>query len=518
VGWLAFRSGVIAAVAFGFLMLLLRLAGLQSLPELVFERLRTLLGGQAVSSIIDTFQGVAKRGTLLVMVLVQTLVVGGLLGLLYNRLFGTDSRAVPAKDSYPAQAFSEGRLWRNALAFGGAIWLVVMGVVVPLLGWGFFGSETFSGLPLFPLFSLPLYLSYGIVLTFLFHISLQNRIASRLYQTAPALAPNPQRRVLLQRAAYVAGAFVVGWGAWRYVAGGPVTSGPVGEVAEVTATDQFYKISKNFLDPVVDSRSWILTVDGLVDKPYSLDLAAVKGLPAAAQYVTLSCISNPVGGDLTGNAQWRGVRLLDLLDKAQVQSGATEVILHASDGYTDSITLDTARHDYNLLAYEMNGEPLRPDHGAPLRLLVPGIYGMKNIKWITRIELANSDYKGYWQSQGWDDTARVKVNSRLTTPADRSSQPLGPIILGGTASAGDRSISKVEVSLDGGANWQAAEVKKPLSMFSWVIWRYQWQAVAGRYKVLVRATDGAGELQTATLAEPYPSGSSGYHSIEVKVG
>jgi len=283
---------------------------------------------------------------------------------------------------------------------------------------------------------------------------------------------------------------------------------------EITPTRDFYQVSKNAFDPQVDARRWKLEVAGLVNNTLTLTYEDMKTLPSVEQYATLACISNEVGGDLIGTALWRGVRLKDVLETAGLKQGVFDIVLRASDDYTDSIPLDRAMADGTLLVYEMNGEPLTPEHGFPVRLLVPGIYGMKNVKWITRIEAVDFDFKGYWQRRGWDDRAEYKTMSRIDAPYTTISDETA---IAGIAFAGDRGISKVEVSTDGGASWEQAEIKHALSPISWVLWQKQWRpAQPGKHKVLVRATDGRGQTQTSQYAPPAPSGSSGYHSVTVR--
>jgi DMSO/TMAO reductase YedYZ molybdopterin-dependent catalytic subunit len=289
-----------------------------------------------------------------------------------------------------------------------------------------------------------------------------------------------------------------------------------GLALEVTPTADFYQVSKNIVDPEVDVRSWSLEIDGLVDRPMRLSYADLKAMETIEQYATLECISNPVGGDLIGNARWKGVRLRTVLEQAGVQPTVRDVVLRAADDYSDSIPLDRALRDGTLLVYEMNDAPLTPTHGFPVRLLVPGIYGMKNVKWITRIELVDYDYKGYWQQRGWDDRAEYKTMSRIDTPHGSASRAGATIA--GIAFAGDRGISQVEVSTDGGATWAPAEIKAPLSPYSWVLWQHRWTpSRAGKVDVQVRATDGRGDTQTAKRAEPIPDGASGYHKRAMNV-
>lgn len=291
---------------------------------------------------------------------------------------------------------------------------------------------------------------------------------------------------------------------------------PVIMVKEITPTESFYHISKNFFDPSPSSKDWKLEIMGSVANPYSLTYDELIALPAVEVTTGMMCISNPIGGGLIGNANWKGVRLADLLQKARPKKSALELAMSAVDGYTDSITLKKALDPDVVLVWEMNGAPLTSQHGFPARLLVPGIYGMKHLKWITSIELVDYDFKGYWQqpSQGWSDPAPVNTMSRIDLPTAGNLGVNKKTTISGVAFAGDRSISKVEVSTDGGKTWKEAYVKPPLSGTSWVVWGYEWTPTkADKYTVLVRATDGDGKLQVAKKTDPYPNGATGYHSI-----
>jgi DMSO/TMAO reductase YedYZ molybdopterin-dependent catalytic subunit len=287
---------------------------------------------------------------------------------------------------------------------------------------------------------------------------------------------------------------------------------------EVLTAKDFYTVSKNLIDPSVEVASWKLTVDGLVERPTTLTYTDISGLPAHSDYYTLQCISNLVGGDLWGNAHWKGVRLVDLLTRTGLKPGIRKLIFHAADDYTDSIPIDVALRPDTLLAYEMNSEPLTKEHGFPARLLIPGIYGMKNVKWITRIEAVDYDYKGYWMQRGWSDKATYQTSSRIDAPRNRATLPVGEISLAGVAFAGHRGIDKVEVSLDDGKTWQGAEIKPALSQNAWNLWGFRTNAEGGTYPVKVRATDGTGEVQTPEIADPLPDGATGYHSILLRVG
>ena len=257
---------------------------------------------------------------------------------------------------------------------------------------------------------------------------------------------------------------------------------------------------------------------------------SLLALPAIEEYATLECVSNKVGGDLMSTALWKGPRLSDVLSRAGVGSGADYLVFRCRDGYDVGIPLDRALMDGTILAYEMNGAQLPVDHGYPVRAVVPGLYGMMNAKWITEIELVSGVYEGFWQRRGWENDAHYQTGSTIVTPGDsllRDKFPIpssmtaiaGSMIgVAGVAFAGDRGITKVEVSTDGGNSWEVASLQDPLSQYTWVFWKYDWNPPAnGSYKLMVRATDGAGNVQVATMTDPYPNGATGYQAVDVSV-
>jgi DMSO/TMAO reductase YedYZ molybdopterin-dependent catalytic subunit len=296
----------------------------------------------------------------------------------------------------------------------------------------------------------------------------------------------------------------------------------IGVRPELTAADRLYVVATTTRSPRVDASTWKLVVKGMVDHPLTLSYDDLRALPRLDQTSTLTCISNEVGGHLVGNMTWSGTRLRDLLQKAGVQSGAVDVVLKSVEGYTDSIPVERAMLAQNLIAYGMNGAALPVDHGFPARLIVPGIYGMKNVKWLGEIEVVGEDYQGFWEERGWSDTAIIKTQSTLDTGNpdlgndDHVKLENGKVVLGGYAFAGERGISAVEVQIDGGA-WQPAQLKQPTSSLTWREWRYEWPATPGLHTAIVRATDGAGQLQTADLADPHPDGASGWHTLQLAV-
>jgi DMSO/TMAO reductase YedYZ molybdopterin-dependent catalytic subunit len=399
------------------------------------------------------------------------------------------------------------------------LWFITTAIIIPLFDGGLFGRYLRQGALYTSLSSFVVLAIFTATLSFV----------TKLYTEKPEVAQTHNHRFSRRQvvrgiwsAILAVGVYDIArslWGTWFQANAGRVTNGNgsfpnINELAlEVTPTKDFYLVSKNPFDPEVDAQRWRLEIGGLVDNPFTLNYEEMKSLPFVEQYATLECIDNPVGGNLIGNALWRGVRLKDLLERAVVQQGVVDLKFSASDGYTDSLALERAINEATILVYEMNGEPLTNGHGFPLRLIVPGIYGMKNVKWITRIEAVNFDFKGYWQKRGWDDKAEYKTMSRIDAP---ESSIKGNTTIAGIAFAGDREIRNVEVSTDGGKVWERAEIKPALSKYSWVLWHKDWSpAKAGKYSVKVRATDGDGETQTSQYAPPAPSGASGLHSITV---
>ena len=290
-----------------------------------------------------------------------------------------------------------------------------------------------------------------------------------------------------------------------------------GLTAEVTSNRLHYTVDESIIDPDVDRGSWELRVEGMVRRPLRLGYEELMAMPSIEQYVTLQCISNLIGGDLVGTAKWTGVPLRQVLERAGgVPPGAVRVVFHAVGGYADSLPLAKAMEPTTMVAYGMNDRSLPRAHGYPARIIVPGIYGMKNVKWLERIEVVDYDYRGYWQrSDGWDNVAEVKTASRIDVPAELTAVP-GSGAVAGVAWAGDRGIRRVEVSLDGGATWTPAILRRELAKAAWRQWRLPLTPGRSRRLTLkVRAVDGDGETQTATEAPPHPSGASGYHEVDV---
>jgi DMSO/TMAO reductase YedYZ molybdopterin-dependent catalytic subunit len=298
----------------------------------------------------------------------------------------------------------------------------------------------------------------------------------------------------------------------------PATWDIAGLTPEVTANRLHYTVDESIIDPNVDRRSWRLRVDGLVGRPVSLGYDELLAMPSTEQYVTLQCISNLIGGDLVGTAKWTGVPLARVLERAGgAGPGAVRVVFHAVGGYSDSLPVAKALDPATVVAYGMNDRSLPRAHGFPARIIAPGIYGMKNVKWLERIEVVDYDYRGYWQrSDGWDNVAEIKTASRIDVPEELTALQGAGALVAGLAWAGDRGIGRVEVSLDGGASWVPATLRRELARAAWRQWRLPVPpGTQGRRTIKVRATDGRGQLQTARQAPPHPSGASGYHQVDV---
>jgi DMSO/TMAO reductase YedYZ molybdopterin-dependent catalytic subunit len=284
---------------------------------------------------------------------------------------------------------------------------------------------------------------------------------------------------------------------------------------EVTSVRDFYNIDINTNPPVIDGADWRLELRGLVDQPMILTLNDLRAYPAVSQMVTMSCISNTVGGSLISTALWTGMRLKDLLADAGLRSGARELYIEAADGFFESISMADIEDPRTLLVYEMNGAPLAYEHGYPLRIYIPNRFGMKQPKWIVSMEAVDEEGPGYWVERGWSAEAIARTTSVFDTAVNQPDQDR--VVLGGIAWAGERGIRKVEVRVDGGEWAEATLIAPPLSPLTWVQWRYDWPSVSGSHTAEVRAIDGTGEVQELTETGRRPDGATGVDQIEFEV-
>lgn len=285
---------------------------------------------------------------------------------------------------------------------------------------------------------------------------------------------------------------------------------------ELTPLDRHYRIDINTFPPAVKEEQWRLNISGLVEKPLALTLEDLRRYEPVHQFITLSCISNPVGGDLIGTTRWTGVSLQRLLPDLKLKPTATHLKIHSADRFFEVVSLDAVKADERImLAYAWDGVPLRREHGFPLRIYIPDIYGMKQPKWIESIEATDRWEPGYWVERGWNKIAQMHATSVIDTVAvdmniiraDR--RKLVPI--GGIAHAGARDISKVEVRVDNGP-WEQAALRTPASQLTWVVWRYDWPFRPGKHTFTVRCYEGNGSPQVATPGPVDPNGATGLHS------
>lgn len=461
--------------------------GLRTLPEALSGPLLTVMPGPVFGFLIDTLQHAGKVVEEIGLILAVVLGLGALGAATFVAALYRPSPYLP-------------------FAFAAIGWMVVCAVLLPLGGAGFLGLN--DGLPT-PLIWATLFAIYAVVLQ---------------YGDQPAAGVDRGRRRVLSTVPVSILAVSLGALALRLVPDwySRVFAAPEyglrGISPAVTPVQNFYVVSKNFADPSVDGGGWRLKVTGMVDRPATLSLADLRALPSTQEYVTLECISNNVGGDQISTGLFTGVRMRDLVAGASPQAGATWVSFKAEDGYTESVPLSLVSGAPEILvAYQLDGAPLPQAHGYPARVLIPGHYGMKGPKWLDTIELAGSELRGYWELQGWDHNAVVKTMAKFDVPVDGDILKLGAIQLGGVAFAGTRGIGRVEYSTDG-SQWVQADFDTPLSPLTWVVWRATWTPAGERaYRLMVRAVDAGGAVQDSHGAPSYPSGSNGYHTVQVNV-
>jgi DMSO/TMAO reductase YedYZ molybdopterin-dependent catalytic subunit len=348
---------------------------------------------------------------------------------------------------------------------------------------------------------------------------------------------DPQRRFLLLASGIGVGSVVVGLLGWRVGGhrravdaaresldlGGVTNPGPPagvevgldGIAAWQTSSSRFYRIDTSLVPPAISPDDWSLRIHGMVDREITLTYADLLKRPRSEIWMTLNCVSNPVGGPLISNAWWSGTHLKDLLEEAGVQTGADAVKQTSDDGWTCGTPLSALLDGRGaMLAYAMNGEPLPIEHGFPVRTLVPGLYGyVSACKWVRQIEVSTFDsFTAYWTDRGWSALGPVKLASRIDVPNNGDDVPAGQVRVGGLAWQQNTGISAVQVQLDGGG-WQPATIARKNLTDSWLQWVANVDAAPGRHQLAVRAVNDDGQVQTAVRADPVPNGASGWHTI-----
>jgi DMSO/TMAO reductase YedYZ molybdopterin-dependent catalytic subunit len=297
-----------------------------------------------------------------------------------------------------------------------------------------------------------------------------------------------------------------------------VEVGVPGVAPFVTPNADFYRVDTALVVPQVRAEDWVLSVTGMVDEPFELTFDELLDRGLIEADITMTCISNPVGGDLVGHARWLGVLTSELLDEARPRAGADQLVGRSVDGYTCGFPLSAAYDRDCVVAVGMNGEPLPLKHGFPARLVTPGLYGyIGSTKWLTELEVTTFDaFDQYWVRRGYADRAPIKTMARIDTPRSLERVAAGPVAVGGVAWAQTRGIEAVEVRIDDGP-FRSAQLAEALNRDSWRQWRFDWDAVPGRHTLTVRAVDGRGRPQTETRADIVPDGASGWMSLVVTV-
>ncbi len=506
------EAGLVAALAmlltFGLLRLLL---GIPTPPEAIPDRAAPLLPIPVFFGLFERFGG--YNGLKQIGVLSITggmLLVGVLLGVLYAAWRArTDTGATPRR-----RRLSPDALLVIALA---VVWIGSLLIVLPVLPTNFRGLSPTPATSLFILGWLLAYSVFGAVLALVYGALVAGA-------TPREAAGSPLgRRALLATAG---GAILaLGVGAVMRTLTERATFGYDGvqyrgtNLTPITPNDRFYSVTKNVVDPAPEVGQWRLEVGGMVSQGRTYTFDQLRALPANDQETTLMCISNGIDGGLMSNAVWRGVPLRALIEASGPQAGAVEVILKGADGYTDTIAFAKAMDPTTMVVYSMNGEPLPQKHGGPARVIVPGLYGEKQVKWVTGLEVVPYDAKGFYETQGWGPNFAIQPRARIDAPDFATpAQANTAVAVRGMAYGGDKGVSRVEFSGDNGQTWQPAQITYPGTRLSWAFWSAEWRPAApGEYHLTARCTDGTGQVQTAEVRDIVAEGARGYHRITARV-
>jgi DMSO/TMAO reductase YedYZ molybdopterin-dependent catalytic subunit len=295
--------------------------------------------------------------------------------------------------------------------------------------------------------------------------------------------------------------------------------GITGLAPVITPNEQFYRIDTALIVPQVDPADWSLRIHGMVENEVTITWDELLALPLEESYTTLACVSNPVGGDLIGNALWLGYPIRELLARAAPTADADMVLSRSIDGFTASSPIEALTDDRNaILAVGMNGEPLPPEHGFPVRMVVPGLYGyVSATKWVTELEVTRFDKTtAYWTTRGWSERGPIKLQSRIDVPKRQQGMKAGESVIAGVAWQQHVGVSAVEVQIDEG-EWQQATLATAISDDTWVQWSLPWTATVGDHLIRCRATSATGEVQTEEVSRTDPDGATGWHERFISV-
>ncbi len=496
--------GVIAALWMSAAMFAHRLLfGIASMPGLITIRIIPFVPGNISGPILGTLGPFSKLVPELSALLAQLLVGAAVAGL-YARSWGR-----PDAPTWKRWAFGP--------LVGLGLWALTLAALWPVLRANFHGRPLTTGRALTIIAIFLDYLLFGALLPLLFLLARRARMVEA--GDAPAGAGAITRR---HAVSFVGAGAVVAFGAFAFGLRRISTLGydghrPEPPVQPITDNPSFYIVTNGLADPHINAAVWQLAIGGDVARPMTLSFDDLKALPAIDETTTLACIGNTLGGGLVSTAVWHGVPLQSLIDMAQPTPGVTEVFFTANDGYTNTVEFDKVAAEGMIVAYGMNDAPLPQQHGFPVRIITPGRYGEKNVKWVTRIDLQKQHTKGFYEAQGWDRNAVVKTLTRVDTPAKGDAVMAGrPTTMRGVAFGGLRGVSKVEVTTDGGATWTAAMITAKPSPQSWALWELPWTPPAsGSYKLGARCYEADGTLQPVITEQNFPSGAAAIAFVTV---
>jgi DMSO/TMAO reductase YedYZ molybdopterin-dependent catalytic subunit len=514
------------------------------IPELASQTLFSLTPGEIESEAVETFGPIAKYSAFLGALTVN-LIVYGLLGIIIYKLLGK---------GYSSNSYLPAAVISSAISYGAILIIYFVLLAIADIEIQSISTQTII------IYFIPPQIAFGFAMAYFFKnihprpptVEPKNTLASAEATVSSIPRVDQTRRLLLK--AGLASVIVIPLlylgldnllfprerTQSRLPLESQITSKPRPAgfedprltallTSEITTTDLFYRVDINPVPPTVDSNSWRLVVKGLVSRPLTITYEQLKAMPSVPEIATLECISNKIANDFIGTAIWNGIKLKDLLEESGVKPNAKYIVFRCADGYDVGIPLERGFQEGSILAYGMNGETLNAKHGYPVRAIIPGLYGMMNPKWITEIELIDGIYEGYWQKKGWANNAQYNTHSYIVVPGNapirKNFRNLGSlnivageqIPIAGVAFAGDRGISRIQVSTDDGATWMDAKIKDPLSPYSWVIWATEINVTnKANYKIIVRATDKMGKVQTGEVREPFPNGATGYHMVDAQ--
>ena len=532
-------AGLLAGMVMLAFMAALRLAfGVATPTEMIFDRLFPFMTVKFfIGALVKSGSYSALKLNGVYGALAGQLAAGGAGGIVYARF--VNFRRKP-EDRQAGRPLFDPRGWWLIVPGVLGVWLLFVGLLFPQLLTNYHGrppaqADVITSLGMLASFGL-----CGVMIMFFYGLLTQPPRPAADAATEPPTAGLTRRRFLAGGFGALATVALGGMlhrlfklGTFGY--DGTQYGGP--EVIKITPTDKFYQVTKNLVDPDDVRDAWRFDIVGNVESPRVWTFAGLTALPSVEQETTMQCISYGVGSGLISNAVWKGVPLPLLLAMVKPKPDTAAVLFHASDGFFETFPLAKASEMTTLIAWEMNGAPLPQRHGFPMRLIVPGVYGERMPKWVTRLEFLSKDDPrlqinrhgikgvGFYTEQGWGPNIFVPTTSRIDAPQVGGGGFAEPFKVGrkvefrGMAFGGDKGISKVEVSTDGGQTYAPADIYAPGTMISWSLWRYEWTPTtpADEVRVFVRAVNARGERQIEQFRDQVPHGALGLHWVGGRV-